>query len=129
MKKLLMITLIIILLATSTMMPAEAKKAPKPKAFNIAGTITAVDPVARTFTVKVRLANNVARPFMGSDLMLNTTTDTVYLGLDHKVVVPVTFETLVVSQTVRVKGTAFLGVFTAKRVTEGVPLPKSIKKK
>ena len=137
MKKLIILTLVLVLLAVSVV-PAYAasrtrdqngagnKIQVKPHGkmpFALAGTIASIDPLARTVTVTVACGNKVVKPYIGQDLILQTTAATRFLlrNPDGKAT-PITFEDLAVGQNVSANGKLADNVWTASRITVGASL-------
>ena len=119
----------LLVMAVTPGLAATDKKGPKPKSFNIAGTITAVDPVALTVTVHVVLANKVAKSWIGLDLVVQTDANTKFWEKSLGKMQARTFADLLVGDNVRVKGKFVPATdltpetWTATRVVKGVPLP------
>jgi len=130
MKKLFILTLVLVLLA-SMAIPAFAAgpgraggrgkggKAP----FALSGVIAGIDPTAGTVTVTVACGNKLAKPYLDQPLNLQTTSTTRFLlrNLDSKAT-KITLNHLEVGQKVSVQGRVANNVWTATRLTVGAEL-------
>jgi len=137
MKKLIILTLVLVLLAVSVV-PAYAASRTRDQngagnkiqvkqhgkmPFALAGTIASVDPAARTVTVTIACGNKLVKPYIGQDLILQTTAATRFLlrNPDGKAT-PITFEDLAVGQNVSSNGRLANDMWTANRITVGADL-------
>lgn len=141
MKKITVITLVLIMLVISAV-PALAAGGPpadrgaasgngndNPSRFGVrnpyalSGTIADIDLEARTVTVTVVCGNRLVKPYIGQDVILQTTENTRFLlrNADGSVI-PITFEELVVGENVSSHGRLTDGVWNATRVTQGALL-------
>ena len=141
MKKITVITLVVIMLAVSAV-PAFAKggtpanhgtgngncggtqngfgvSAP----YALSSIISSIDAEARTVTVTVVCGNRLAKPFIGQDVTLLTTDATRFLlrNADGSIT-PISFDNLAEGQKISSHGTLTNGVWTAVRVTSGALL-------
>jgi len=125
----LVIILCLLLIAVMPGLAAVDKKGPKPKSFNIAGTVVVTDTTLGTVTVHVVLANRVAKAWIGKDLVIQTSTATAFWMKTPDGPVAIDLAALVAGDQVRVKGKFVPAVDTtpdmwnATRVVKGVPLP------
>jgi hypothetical protein len=111
MKKLLILIALTAMLGSSAI-PALARQPDPPSepqapplVFALTGKITAIDPEARTLTVKVWSGNWVARVYKGQTLMLKATDTTRVLEKQEDcTVVPVTFDELAPGDRVSARG-------------------------
>ena len=111
MKKFLILATLLALLCLGTV-PAlahaqESAAAPQAplKVFALTGKITAVDPAARTVTVKVWSGNWLARPHKGETLTLKATDYTRFFEKQEDCsIVPASFDDLEVGQRVSASG-------------------------
>lgn len=141
MKKLTVISLVILMLALSVV-PAFAK-GPGPanngtangscigtqtgvgirNPFALSGTITSFDPQAHTITVLVACGNRLVNPYIGQSVTLQTPATTRYLLRNADgTTTPITFEDLQIGQTVSSHGSLQNNTFTAIRITVGAEL-------
>jgi len=137
MKKFVILTLVLVLLAVSVV-PAYAARGTREQngaankiqvkqhgkmPFALAGTIANIDPAARTITVTVVCGNKLVKPYIGQDLILQTTAATRFLlrNLDGKAT-PITFEDLAIGQNVSSNGRLANDMWTANRITVGADL-------
>jgi len=137
MKKLVILTLVLVLLAVSVV-PAYAASRTRDQngagnkiqvkqhgkmPFALAGTIASIDPVARTVTVTVACGNKLVKPYIGQDLAIQTTNATRFLLRNPDgTATPITFEDLAVGQNVSSNGKLANNVWTANRITVGAGL-------
>ena len=137
MKKILTITLVLVLLAV-TVVPALAAGGPPAgkgpgagksagrigvSTFALAGTIASIDPTAHTVTVAVVSGNKQAKQYIGQNLTLLTTVSTRFLLRNpDSVATPITFADLSVGQKVSVNGQLTDNVWVATRITVGARL-------
>ncbi len=140
MKKFAVLTLVVVMLALSVV-PAFAKGPAQARGtgmgtctgtqagagvstpYALSGTISAMDAENRTVTVTVVCGNRLAKPYVGQDVTLLTTSATRFLLRNADgTITPITFEDLVVGQNVSSHGTLVDNVFTAVRVTSGALL-------
>ncbi len=141
MKKLTVVTLLVIMLALSAV-PAFAKgpvytnqgtpagncggmqigfgvRTP----YALSGTISALDGETHTVSVTVACGNRLTQPYIGQDVTLQTSAATRFLLRNADgTVTPITFDDLAVGQNVSSHGTLVDGVWTAVRVTSGAHL-------
>ncbi len=91
--------------------------------YALSGTITAIDATAHTVTVMVVCGNRQAQPFIGQNVTLLTTDGTRFLLRNADgTVTPISFDDLAEGQNVSSHGTLVDGVWTAVRVTSGALL-------
>jgi hypothetical protein len=91
--------------------------------FSMAGTIAAIDPVARTVTVTMVCGNQLVKPYIGKEVTLQTNEATRFLLRNPEGnVTPITFEDLTVGQKVSSNGTLVDAIWTAFRITVGAQL-------
>ena len=137
MKKFIILTLILVLLAVSVV-PAYAASQTRDQngvgkkiqvkqhgkmPFALAGTIASIDPAVRTVTVTVACGNKVGKPYIGQDLTLQTTVTTRFLLRNPDgIATPITFEDLAVGLNVSSNGRLANNVWTANRITVGADL-------
>jgi hypothetical protein len=141
MKKLTVITLVIIMLAFSAV-PAFAAGGPPGdrgatngngngntpgfgvrNPYTFSGTITTIDGVNRTISVHIYCGNRLAMPYIGQDVTLQTTENTRFLLRNEDgSVTPITFTDLLVGESVSSHGTLADGAWVATRVTMGALL-------
>jgi heme/copper-type cytochrome/quinol oxidase subunit 2 len=137
MKKFVIFTLVLVLLAVSVV-PAYAASQTRGKhgnvnknqvkqhgkmPFALAGTIASLDPVAGTVTVTVVCGNKLVKPYIGQDLTLQTINTTRFLLRNPDgTATPITFDDLVVGQNVSSNGKLADNVWTANRITVGADL-------
>jgi hypothetical protein len=89
-----------------------------PYAFS--GTITAVDDVSYAITVSVVCGNQLAKPYIGQEVTLQTTDTTRFLLQNADgTVTPITFDYLEVGQYVSSHASLVDGTFVATRITSG----------
>ena len=120
MKKLLVVTIALFLLAVTVVPAFAAGPLPAPRGpFTLVGRITAIDSANGTVTVTVFRGNTLVQPYLGKSLTLNTTATTRYFYKANAAAVPtpITFADLKVGQPVSVNGTLANGVWTANRIT------------
>lgn len=141
MKKLTVLTLVVIMLAVSAVPAFAAGGPPSTRGsgsgtcggmhngygirtpYALSGTISAIDSVARTVTVTVACGNRLAKPYIGQAVTLQTTETTRFLLRNEDgTVTPITFDDLAIGQNVSSHGTLVGGVFTAVRITSGALL-------
>ncbi len=117
MKKILIATLVLFLLAAAVT-PAAAATGPRGP-FTLVGRITAIDATNGTVTVSVFRGNTLVQPYVGKSLTLTTTAATLYFYKANAAAVPtpMTFADLKVGQPVNVSGTLANDVWTANRIT------------
>jgi len=137
MKKIVVLTLVFALLAV-TAVPALAAGGTQSRngrgggneygkggkmPFALAGTIASIDPAARTVTVTVVCGNKLVKPYIGQDLILQTTAATRFLlrNPDGNATT-MTFEDLAIGQKVSSNGRLTDQVWTASRITVGADL-------
>jgi hypothetical protein len=134
MKKLIVLTLVLSLLAI-TIVPAFAAASTPARIkrgdgagtgkggnapFALAGTIASLDPVARTVTVTVACGNKLVKSFIGQNLTIQTTDTTRFLLRNpDSTATPITFADLAVGQKVSVNGQFANNVWIASRITVG----------
>lgn len=141
MKKLTVITLLVIMLALSAV-PAFAKGPVNANQgtpagscggvqnsfgvrtpYALSGTISALNGEAHTVTVTVACGNRLAKPYVGQEVTLQTSAATRFLLHNADgTVTPISFDDLAVGQNVSSHGTLVDGVWTAVRVTTGALL-------
>ncbi len=92
---------------------------PGKQLFTVTGTITALD--TGVITVMVHNGNRFVKPYVGLDLPVQVTGDTVYRAYTPDGCVPIGFEDLEVGDTTSVQGSVIDEGFTARRVTVDVP--------
>jgi hypothetical protein len=130
MKKLFVLTLVLVLLAGMAIPalaagpgraggPAKGGKAP----FALSGVITGIDPSAGTVTVTVACGNTLVKPYIDQPLNLQTTDTTrILLRNPDSKATQITFNQLEVGQYVSVQGRLVKNVWTATRLTVGAKL-------
>ena len=116
MKKLLVVTLVLFLLAITVMPvfaagPSRAPRGP----FTLVGTISTIDPATGAVTVNVLKGNKLAQPFIGQSVTLKTAAATIYLRKTTATATRITFADLKVGDPVSVSGNLLNGVWTAAR--------------
>ncbi len=137
MKKLFVLTLVLALLAV-TAVPAFAAGNPPAgngngggsgsgkggnAPFALAGTIASLDPATGAVTVTVACGNQLVKPYIGQNLVIQTTSTTRFLlSNPDGVATPITFADLVAGQAVSVNGQVKNNVWTASRITVGASL-------
>ncbi len=149
MKKITVISLVVIMLALSTV-PAFAKgKQPATRGtgisvctgtgtsidagtqkgfgvrspYALSGSISAIDTETRTITVTIVCGNRLVQPFIGQEVTLQTTDTTGFLLRNSDgSVTPITFNDLAIGQNVSSHGTLVDEIWTATRVTSGALL-------
>jgi hypothetical protein len=87
--------------------------------FALTGTITLLD--TGSIRVMVYNGNRFVKPYIGQELVVLVTEDTVYRAYTPDGCVPIDFEHLEEGDSVYIKGTVSEGVFTALQVTADVP--------
>ncbi len=91
--------------------------------YALAGTITNLDPVARTVMVTVACGNKVVKPYIGQELTLQIAEKTRFLlRTPDGTSMPITFEDLEIGQNVSSQGIQVDSVWTAIRITVGAEL-------
>ncbi|OGO11839.1 MAG: hypothetical protein A2Y53_03535 [Chloroflexi bacterium RBG_16_47_49] len=141
MKKLTVITLVVIMLVLSVV-PALAAGGPPANRgtasgnsdgnqvsfgirtpYALSGTISGIDGDARTVIVTVVCGNRLVNPYIGQNVTLQTTVATRFLLRNEDgMVTPIAFEDLAVGQNINSHGTLVDGVWTANRITSGALL-------
>ena len=141
MKKIIVITLVVIMLAVSVV-PALAAGGPPANRgttngncsgnqtrnviqtpYALSGTITAVDKVNLTVSVNIGCGNRLASPYIGQVVTLTTTDGTRFLQHnDDGTVAPISFNDMAIGQKISSHGSLTNGVWTASRITEGALL-------
>ena len=141
MKKLTVITLVIIMLAFSAV-PAFAAGGPPANRgaasgngndntssfgirnpYALSGTIIAIDTTNRTVSVHVYCGNRLVKPYFGQDVTLQIMENTRFLLRDEDgIVTPIKFEDLSVGENVSSHGTLAEGSWTVTRMTIGASL-------
>jgi hypothetical protein len=137
MKKLIVLTLVLSLLAI-TIVPAFAAASTPARIkrgggagtgkggnapFALAGTIASLDPVARTVTVTVVSGNKLVKPYIGQNLTLQTSDATRFLLRNpDSTATLITFADLAVGQKVSANGQLANNVWTVSRITVGAEL-------
>jgi len=141
MKKLIVVSLVMILLAVSVI-PAFAAGGPPANRgtaagsgntdktsfgvrnpYALSGTISSIDGANRTVNVTVACGNRLMKPYLGQDVTLQITENTRFLVRNTDgTVTPITFEDLVGGQNVSSHGTLLNSTWTATRVTMGALL-------
>jgi hypothetical protein len=86
-------------------------------AYALNGKITALDPVARTVTVKVQVGNRLAKPYIGQEVVLTTTPATRLLRNIGDTAIVIAFDDLQVGQFISSNGVLADDTWTAKRIT------------
>lgn len=133
-KTLLIVTLVVALLAVAVMPAAAGGDKNRNRwlgnVFGLVGEVTAVDPDAETFTVKVLSGSQLIKSFVGSELTLTTTEDTKFMLYVEPECVQAELTDVYVGALVSVNGivvTAEAGqVYQANRVTIDAPLQLDI---
>ena len=91
--------------------------------YALSGTISAIDPAAKTVTVTVICGNRLTNPFIGQEVTLLTSDSTRFLRRNvDGTVTPITFDDPVFGQNVSSHGTLVNNVWIATRVTSGALL-------
>ena len=88
---------------------------PDPR-FMLEGDITALDAGSGTITVLVNSGNRPAHPFIGQEVLVSTTDDTLFYKKNGDLLDAISFDDLVVGENVRVNGLVLEGTFTAETV-------------
>ena len=83
--------------------------------YALSGSITAIDPVARTVTVWVKTGNTLVKPYEGTEIVLQTTEFTAY-EVSHSPAV-ISFENLRVGLQISSFGHLIDGIWYADRIT------------
>lgn len=83
--------------------------------YALSGTITAIDPIARTVTVWIKTGNTLIKPYEGTEIVLQTTEYTAY-ELSHSPT-SLTFENLRVGFQISSFGHLIDGFWVADRIT------------
>ena len=83
--------------------------------YALSGSITAIDPVARTVTVWVKTGNTLVKPYEGTEIVLQTTELTAY-EVSHSPAV-ISFENLKVGMQISSFGHLIDGIWYADRIT------------
>jgi hypothetical protein len=137
MKKLFVLSLVLMLLATAVT-PAlaaggqrggdslNARRGARNGAtttFALAGTIASLDPAARSVTVKLASGNSLVKGYIGQNLTIQTNDSTRFLLRNPGgSATPIAFADLVVGQKVSVNGELVNSVWAATRITAGAKL-------
>jgi len=87
--------------------------------FTLTGTIAVLG--IDSISVMVHNGNRFIKPYVGQEVVVAVTGDTVYRRYTPDGCVPIGFEDLEVGDSVSVTGTVSEGAFTAQRVTVDVP--------
>ena len=91
--------------------------------YALSGTITTIDPAAKTVTVTVVCGNRLVKPYIGTDVTLQTKDTTRFLLRDENgTVTPITFAELTVGLNVSSQANLVNEIWTATRVTAGALL-------
>ncbi len=91
--------------------------------FALAGTIASLDPATRTVTVAVVSGNTLVKPYLGQNLVLQTTDLTRFLLRNPDgVATPIAYKDLAIGQNVSAIGQPVDNVWTASRITVGAEL-------
>lgn len=91
--------------------------------YALSGTITAVDAVNHTVSVKIACGNRLANPYIGQVITLSTNDSTRYLlRNDDGTVTPISFTDLAEGEAISSHGSLVDGVWTASRITAGALL-------
>jgi hypothetical protein len=141
MKKLIVVSLVVIMLAVSVAPAFAAGRSPADRGtaagsgnidkasfgvcnpYALSGTISSIDETNRTVTVAIACGNSLVQPYLGQNVTLQTTANTRFLVRNADVTVtPITFEDLVEGQNVSSHGTLLNSTWTATRVTMGAQL-------
>ena len=128
MKKVLWLSVVAVALLAVTAVPAMAggdnnQRRWQGSVFGLVGQVTAVDAVARTITVQVHTGNRLVKDYLGEELTVTTSEDTLFLRYGDPKCEVIAFEDVEVGAYVSMNGIVLPGeIFLAKRVTVDVPL-------
>ncbi len=91
--------------------------------FALSGTITALDPQTKTVTVAISCGNRLVDSYLGTEVTLQTIESTRFLLRNADgTTSPITYNELVIGESVSSHGSLVDGVFSASRVTMGALL-------
>ncbi len=91
--------------------------------YALSGTISVIDQQAQTVTVLVSCGNRLANPYIGSEVILQTTPASRFLLRNEDgTVTPITIADLMTGETVSSHGALVDGIWTPSRVTTGALL-------
>ena len=132
MKKVLWLSVVAVALLAVTAVPAMAggdnnQRRWQGSVFGLVGQVTAVDAVARTITVQVHTGNRLVKDYIGQELTITTSEDTLFLRYEDPKCEIIALEDVEVGAYASMNGIVIPGdegneIFLAKRVTVDVPL-------